>query len=877
MPRKSGSHPRAAAAKTTVPAAYPGKKDGGMEEAQWNACRDILDGVYKAKDGSRRMCDIFRELPDEDEYADYYETIPEPECLDQISTRLGQQGFASPELFFKQLQLVFLNAKHYNEENSMVYNDAQKLEDQAKEAWRARAAEGIFASADPTQKAARGRKPKGERTSATPTPATPAAAPPVIHLRVPRPEAAAPASAPTPAVPPTPAPTRETRGARASLSGQGKPAEPVKPAVPPSTSTLSDADTRIVAVVDAKLPLFEGPKTVLPGDPAPGGLLGSGWWGESAPEYERKALATTSYKQRIRAVAEAIAGYADPSRAVLSEVFNRVPAVTEIPFLPSSSPLSFSAILSAAQGGQYATLRDFDLDMVRLFEKARRWFKPGSNEYGAVLTLQRLYNALTAPYPLELKEAVPGPNATRFASLPYGPGSAPAAETGYAVTTSRIPKRDRQFTEEARHKGVSYRAGDYVHLINPDSGARPIVGQIFKTFVPTVGLATHHVTVCWYSRAEETVHPAEQGFFENEVFKTGNFCDHPVADIIEKVAVQPVDSAVRGRPIPPAFFPGWPRYVCRARYIDKANLFIAIKNWRVVIPEEIRASNPASVVPYERPITLTKVKSPYLMGVQGTGSLGRPKRQPTPADDEEEEAAAAYGLPTAASRRAAEAQQQARQHAVNPATPAQRGYAQAPHPSQAAGPSRAPQVQQRGAPAYPSPAAAAQAGANRAVAQPGQPGQQWQRPPPAAQAPARASLTFALAMGGPQVLEQVAMKEYLPPDTARLFEQDARNAVLWFSGTPLPQGAIEVPAAAPHSLEYLSFLAKRKRGVSSADARPNKRFNTEAGLLEPDADAEGSEAEADEDGDLTRFWWAKGQTPEQVLAGLREVAQGKAA
>lgn len=130
--------------------------------------------------------------------------------------------------------------------------------------------------------------------------------------------------------------------------------------------------------------------------------------------------------------------------------------------LTHQSPLSFSTILSAAQGGQYTTLRDFDNDMVRLFEKARRWFKTGSNDYGSALTLQRLYNALTAPYPLELKsDTVPGPNATRFASLPYGPGSGAAAgEAGYAVTTTRIPKRDRQFTEEARHKGVSYRVGE---------------------------------------------------------------------------------------------------------------------------------------------------------------------------------------------------------------------------------------------------------------------------------------------------------------------------------------------------------------------------------------------------------------------------------
>jgi len=34
------------------------------------------------------MCEIFRELPDKEEWADYYETIPEPECLDNIAVSL---------------------------------------------------------------------------------------------------------------------------------------------------------------------------------------------------------------------------------------------------------------------------------------------------------------------------------------------------------------------------------------------------------------------------------------------------------------------------------------------------------------------------------------------------------------------------------------------------------------------------------------------------------------------------------------------------------------------------------------------------------------------------------------------------------------------
>lgn len=56
-----------------------------MGEAQWTAARDMLEAVYTAKDGGRKMSEIFQELPDKEEYADYYEAIPEPECLDNIA------------------------------------------------------------------------------------------------------------------------------------------------------------------------------------------------------------------------------------------------------------------------------------------------------------------------------------------------------------------------------------------------------------------------------------------------------------------------------------------------------------------------------------------------------------------------------------------------------------------------------------------------------------------------------------------------------------------------------------------------------------------------------------------------------------------------
>jgi chromatin structure-remodeling complex subunit RSC1/2 len=88
---------------------------------------------------------------------------------------------------------------------------------------------------------------------------------------------------------------------------------------------------------------------------------------------------------------------------------------------------------------------------------------------------QRLYNALTAPYPLSLPpNGIPAPSRTLFASLPAGPGNArslheynqemkagaPEESVGFGVTTFRVGTKDREFTDEARLKGMSYRIGE---------------------------------------------------------------------------------------------------------------------------------------------------------------------------------------------------------------------------------------------------------------------------------------------------------------------------------------------------------------------------------------------------------------------------------
>ena len=73
----------------------------------------------------------------------------------------------------------------------------------------------------------------------------------------------------------------------------------------------SEADKAVVASLDARLPLFPGPVLILPGSYEMGGITGSGWWGEGAPDYEKSVGGESSWPRRMKAMMTAIHGYRD--------------------------------------------------------------------------------------------------------------------------------------------------------------------------------------------------------------------------------------------------------------------------------------------------------------------------------------------------------------------------------------------------------------------------------------------------------------------------------------------------------------------------------------------------------------------------------------
>jgi chromatin structure-remodeling complex subunit RSC1/2 len=253
---------------------------------------------------------------------------------------------------------------------------------------------------------------------------------------------------------------------------------------------------------------------------------------------------------------------------------------------------------------------------------------------------------------------------------------------------------------------------------------------------------------------------------------------------------------------------------------------------------------------WERIIDPPMEKSPFLRGIRGPGFFAEPREG---GEEEEEDETPRRRQPEAVTKRSSAA-------AVTPA----RAYVPATQAGRYPTPTY-PQSTPSASTYRPPPSIAPQ-----------------QRPSTGQPAllPSTNGRTIAALMGGPQVVDQVAVREYLPievgellrallqapktDDSARLFERDARNQVLWFSGPPLLPGQIKIPTQPIHSLEYLEYLTKRKAGTSTErDGPRGKRFRIER---EPVTEEKNENEDTEDD-----LWWAQGMSSEQIEKSLMAV------
>ncbi|EIN13357.1 hypothetical protein PUNSTDRAFT_78873 [Punctularia strigosozonata HHB-11173 SS5] len=763
-----------------------------ITSAQKAAMREVLQAILNFTQGGRykrHLSDIFLDLPNKEDFEDYYRIIPHPRCLNDVKKKIDKDEYKECTDAYGDLNLVFLNALYYNEDGSQVHSDATRLKMILDTEWNNRSVLPTPRASLPPESAQRTHQ-KPEKRSKPPAP-PPASAPaptlpkaPATPVPAPAPTPAAAIQTPAPALtvqPPVAGPStappasthvaspQQARGSSPDQEGDGE-AEDGEENLNGREEEARDGESEsIIRQLEKGLPRWEG--------------FGDQGWMDDVPN------------ERLVEIVHAVKSYKDVVGNRYSEALDALPEETKIPDIPYSAQLSLRLIESKARAGSYPSSRAFDEEMSQLFLKARRTYEPTTEPYTRVLLLQRLYHQLTFPPPsAPISTPIP-PSPSNFASIRAGGGPG-AAEP---ATAFRVSTKDREIVEELWFKGMNFRLGDWVHVANPDDPGRPIVAQVFRCFVSEDPKSKGQpgISVCWYYRPEQTWHPAHRQFWQNEVFKTGHFADHTLPDIIEKIACQFTARHIRGRPRPPYWYPGEPLYVCDSRYNDRERVFVKIKNWNSCVPEEVRKSDGfMPIYPFERIVYPRRFASPFLQP-PAPGSLGGGGQAPGPGGlGDPIERAEGEKIEGGGTGRKRSKKASASASATDTYGPSKGLYVGGPLPGQQPQlPVPAPMLQQVQVQQQRSHTPQVQQ-------------QQQQAAPRAGD-----DRSIVGAAGGWGVLGTNASASKLPPETAKLFDRDPEtNEVLWFASPPVDVARVPPPR---YSLAYLHHLAMKRKAVGA--------------------------------------------------------------
>ncbi|KAJ5937458.1 RSC complex subunit (RSC1) [Penicillium verhagenii] len=95
--------------------------------------KTILKGIRKFKGpGGHLKITHFERLPDKAAYPDYYMEFKEPIAIDIIKRKAKRKKYNSVDHFMRDLDVMFDNAKAYNQSDSQIYRDAVDLQGDAR-------------------------------------------------------------------------------------------------------------------------------------------------------------------------------------------------------------------------------------------------------------------------------------------------------------------------------------------------------------------------------------------------------------------------------------------------------------------------------------------------------------------------------------------------------------------------------------------------------------------------------------------------------------------------------------------------------------------------------------------------------------------------
>ncbi|KAG9321032.1 hypothetical protein KVV02_004993 [Mortierella alpina] len=297
-------------------------------------------------------------------------------------------------------------------------------------------------------------------------------------------------------------------------------------------------------------------------------------------------------------VLKTIKGHRDESGRLMSELFLELPSHEEYPdyYEEIARPIALDGIKKKINNGAYKNLESFEEDFDLMFDNARQYNAEGSDVYLDAEELQQVF----------WKEI---------------------GKDGRNVKNKNARTHAKELTQIVLN-GITYSAGDFVHLRNERDPSKPLIALIYGLWEDENGQTGLDAT--WFLRPEQIVHSYTSRFYPSEVVKASGPHEHLVDEIQERCFVLYTRDFVRGRPVD--WRQGQSIYVCEQRYSESSKTVTKIKNWASILPPGRKPSDIKFNL-FPEPLVLKKLPSASMVEKAGKHDYGEgASRSSTPQD-----------------------------------------------------------------------------------------------------------------------------------------------------------------------------------------------------------------------------------------------------
>uniref|UniRef100_A0A3B4V7M7 Protein polybromo-1 n=1 Tax=Seriola dumerili TaxID=41447 RepID=A0A3B4V7M7_SERDU len=586
------------------------KRKSHKKNVKKNRMKALYASVTEAREAgtNRRLCDLFMVKPSKKDYPDYYNVILEPMDLKTIEHNVRNERYATEEALMEDMKLMFRNARHYNEEGSQVYNDADVLEKILKDKRKELGPPEEEDVGSPKLKLRKsGVSPKkskyltplqqrlnelydavrnftdrrGRRLS-------------TIFLRLPS--------------------RAELPDYYATIK---RPIDMERLRSHMAAGRYQDVEALVedFALMFNNACIYNEPESLIYRDALVlhRVLLETRKQQEGGEDSGPPAVGPL-VRELIRNLFVSVLGHQDEEGRCYSDSLAEIPAVD--PASPEKSPLNFDVIRMNVDRGRYRRLDVFQEHMFEVLEKARRLHRTDSEIFEDAVELQQFFikirDELCKNGEILLSSAL---NFT-FKHLHSDVEQEKREKIPKEIEEDKQKKEEeekenkgeswqseseteRVYSQNCSFENSTYHVGDFVYVEPSEPNLKPHIVCIERLWEDEAG--EKWLYGCWFYRPSETFHLATRKFLEKEVFKSDYYNKVSISKVLGKCVVMFVKDYFK---MQPEGYRAEDVYVCESRYAARNKSFKKIKIW--AMPE-----SSVKLMSRELPLPVVRVASMF--------------------------------------------------------------------------------------------------------------------------------------------------------------------------------------------------------------------------------------------------------------------------